>query len=558
MHVEGSLEEIAAQQGAFAAASPAGTHFVDAFANAVSAFISGSSTLRKIPFMRTIAKWVYDLAVRDPLVRAIPKPERAAYKAYARGMNYSEGKLLDAAVVSDSSLVLQEFMQKTGILPRLKTLSCTSIFWDAPDGSTFYARNLDSEEIGFWDKGQVIIHSVPSDGLASVSLSAFGFPTIGITGFNETGLTLDLHQLNEYGTSAHGVPVLVIADRILRQAHSIDEAVAIIQGFKKRAGPWAFILSQNGEKAVVETTSKDFFVRRSHDPYFYVGSHAQGEDLKRDEAWFLTSDMLDSLERIDRLETYGRAFATSHEASAPLIGQLISDRPRVGAGTVARLDAVESIVMDVAHRRVWVGVGNASLAPNEGTYAGLEWDDLRSSARPRAIEGFTVDAGHSDSDRALRSLLRQVQVADTLDDQDRIFQLLTQYVQIVRQTPRLDRGAWSGLYLYIGTALARIQGPAGFDLNELSSLLDLALSDADLHEDTRWSRYRLDLGLLYRARLHDLQGLRAQALAEYADLLKLPLEKNLITAAQANLKKAYSKDDAASIDISYSMVDLIL
>jgi hypothetical protein len=241
-----------------------------------------------------------------------------------------------------------------------------------------------------------------------------------------------------------------------------------------------------------------------------------------------------------------------------LIGELITDRPRVGAGTVARLDAVESAVIDVRHRRFWVGVGDEKAAPNEGHYVGFEWEDLRSDRPPRAIPGFTAGLGHSETFLSLRSLLRQVQVAETMGESERVFSLLSEFVQVAQAAPVVERGTWSGLYLYVGTALTRMK-ERGADLATLDSLLDRALSDPDLEGSARWTRYRLHLGLLYKARLHDLQGRRAEAQAGYAAVLAAgPIEKNLEKAAREGFQNSFTADDAVNIDISYPMVDLLL
>src|SRR5581483_10850129 len=100
----------------------------------------------------------------------------------------------------------------------------------------------------------LILHVISKEGLAYVAVTALGIHAPGITAFNEAGLTLAVHQLTFDDVQSSGTPMPIISAEVIRNARTIDDAIAIIRSFP-RAGGWAYVLSRGRDRAVVETSA---------------------------------------------------------------------------------------------------------------------------------------------------------------------------------------------------------------------------------------------------------------------------------------------------------------
>jgi hypothetical protein len=559
MHLTGTVTEAAESHARYITDIPGGKDSFLVMANTIESYISPDSSggIKKI--IRGLSMWFYRKAVRDRMVLAIPSEYKAAFKSFAKTMGIPQGQVWDGVVMPDAGLVLISLLKKSGSLPGFKPqLGCTSVIWDQELGvSALHGRNLDYEGVGTWDRQQLIMHIIPKEGLAHVSVAAYGIHAPGITGFNEAGLTLAMHQLSLEDVDARGTPMVIISSEVIRRAHNIDEAIKIIKSFK-RAGTWAYVLTHGNEKAVVETSSRDVKVRRGIDPFFFQTNHVMTPSLMKRQSFLGPGDYYDTLERFDKLAKFKGSLNPLATSSPQGVADLISDHARVAGGTIARLDAIQSVIMDAGKKRIWLGVGSDSLAPNEGSFVGYEWSDLRSHAPPALIGSLDSSVRNMNPEvLGLRGMLRKIM---TLEDEDpQVSKLLGEYQRSVISMIRgglPPRGSWAGLYLYVWNRLS-YGAEKSAELDLLLKTIDLALLDRDLQAETYWSRFRLSLGYLFRGRILDLLDRRTEAVDQYNMVLDLAFEKPLREAAKKGTKKPYVWEDTGDISISWSDIDLV-
>jgi len=110
----------------------------------------------------------------------------------------------------------------------------------ADTGDFIHARNLDYESQGVFDRNPAVIYFHPEKAgeLNYGSVTSLGIHTAGITGFNEAGITLGLHQTFVDAVSRTGTPILSVTERVVREARTLDQALQMLQSAKYRVrGP---------------------------------------------------------------------------------------------------------------------------------------------------------------------------------------------------------------------------------------------------------------------------------------------------------------------------------
>jgi hypothetical protein len=421
----------------------------------------------------------------------------------------------DALVLPDAALRSVSLLYKLEEAPVLPpAFGCTSVIWNSGPVSVLHGRNLDYEGVGIWDANPLIVHIVPNEGLAHVAVTALGIPATGITAFNEAGLTLSIHQLTFDDTQSSGTPLAVISAEVIRNARTIDDAIAIIRGFP-RAGGWAYVLSQGRDRAVVEASANEVAIRRSSEPFFYQTNHVSSPALMSREIFYSPGSWLDSHERAETLARLAAAPEHKGWASPEKMVALIGNYGhRVAGGTISKLDNIQSVVFDAAHKRLWVAVGKPGRAPNEGSYIEYRWNDLRSADRPE-VTGAEVTVLPEEAlgklGARLRALLRLAQNGERAGDGKAKY--LEEYATLVENASKKElppAGTWAGLYLHVWHEMKKSAEPA-----KLLARLELALRDPDLAAESESAKHRKLVGRLTRGRLLDLLGRRGEALFEY-------------------------------------------
>lgn len=211
--------------------------------------------------------------------RATDPAARDEIAALAAGMGVDAAYLQRATLLADLSSRLNAHAESWP-LKHLPPFGCTSVAKRAADGSFHYGRNLDFASTGIWDKRPLVLVHVPPQGSKEIVHAAFGAHGVyhsGITGVNASGITFAVHQ-NFSDLSASGVPMPLIGETVLREANTLDEAIALLD--KSRPGPiWTFVVTdlKTGEAAAVESGASVFHVRRMSGSDFAQTNHLAGE-----------------------------------------------------------------------------------------------------------------------------------------------------------------------------------------------------------------------------------------------------------------------------------------
>jgi hypothetical protein len=130
-------------------------------------------------------------------------------------------------------------------------------------GQLLQARNLDYDGIGYFDKYPTVAFCKPVDGQAYVWIASAGVHTAALTGMNESGLFLGSNTAPTTDVSLRGRPFFALNEEVVRQATSLDEAVAILNRMKSVSG-YAVLLSHgpSGEGIVAEYSAGRLGVRK--------------------------------------------------------------------------------------------------------------------------------------------------------------------------------------------------------------------------------------------------------------------------------------------------------
>lgn len=151
-------------------------------------------------------------------------------------------------------------------------MGCTGISASAngsKDGALIHGRNFDSGLLGYYENDQVIVINRQKNGITSVGIASAGLHYAGgISGFNNYGLSVSLHELQTEGVkisyaSGHSDIGPYLLHSVVQKARTLDEAIAIIKN-RKGFGAWTFFISdaKSDESASIELSGDTVVVAR--------------------------------------------------------------------------------------------------------------------------------------------------------------------------------------------------------------------------------------------------------------------------------------------------------
>ncbi len=144
---------------------------------------------------------------------------------------------------------------------------------DSADGRHIHARNLDADLVGSWNETPMLFLIDETDAhpewyrYAAIGTAGLNYPG-GISGVNEAGIAVSLHQMSttqyevDYDIRRSDIAPFV-EQRILREASSIDEALAIVDDNANHAA-WTIFISdaKTGEVARIELRGESLQIFR--------------------------------------------------------------------------------------------------------------------------------------------------------------------------------------------------------------------------------------------------------------------------------------------------------
>lgn len=216
--------------------------------------------------------------------------------AYAKGLNVDPIVLKRAISLPDTASMLMGIDNQSTI----PNLGCTSVAAENQNGNFFYGRNLDFAGVNLWDRHPTVLRIFPKSPkeIKYLVLGADGLLFGGITGVNEKGITVAIHQNYSSDRSMSGLPMLYLGELVLRRAESLDDALEILEKYRPSV-LWTMVVTDLtlGRAVSVETSQNSFKVRWMSDEYFVQTNHSMHDENKSIEAITLGTK-LNSIQRM--------------------------------------------------------------------------------------------------------------------------------------------------------------------------------------------------------------------------------------------------------------------
>jgi isopenicillin-N N-acyltransferase like protein len=286
-------------------------------------------------------------------------------------------------------------------------LACTAFVAAGPavggatPGHTIVGRNFDFDVDPWFDDDKIVEIVAPAGAIPFVSVAWPGM-TGAVTGMNGEGIWVSVNGGRAGELDSAGVPVVFTTRAVLEGAHSLDEAIAIIERHHPMASHILLLADgETGESAVVERApGRALGIVR--DPSTTVlANHYRTAPLNQDPKDARIRDVTTTVARDARMrELVTRQRGTIDPAAA---AAMLRDRDGVGdaplpLGSRNALDAVvstHSVVADLTDRVLWVSEGPHTL----GAYRRI---DLRARLRDGERAARSEASGDLPEDPALR------------------------------------------------------------------------------------------------------------------------------------------------------------
>jgi len=140
------------------------------------------------------------------------------------------------------------------------------------DGKPLLARNLDFFGNGVLEKTGVVFVIKPEGRKSFVTITWPGFSGV-LSGMNSDGLCCAVMEVRLGKVTTDGMPSTLLFRRVLEEASSLDEALAILETAVKVAGNNLIVIDGQGRAAVAELGPGLFRVRRAEDGMVYSTNH---------------------------------------------------------------------------------------------------------------------------------------------------------------------------------------------------------------------------------------------------------------------------------------------
>lgn len=285
------------------------TQVIDYFSQKVFQSMNSPGILR--PFIH----WSYNQWVRL-WHRNTPRELGEELSAFAQGLRVDPIQLKRAISLPDTASALMGKENQMNI----PNLGCTSVAAENAEGDFFYGRNLDFAGVNLWDKHPTILKIIPDTGdeWKHLVLGADGLLFGGITGVNEKGITVAVHQNYTSDIGVSGIPMLYLGELVLRSAENLDQAIEILAKHRPSVR-WTLVVTDLtlGQAVAVETSPNHFFVRWGQPEGFVQTNHLMGN---REAEAITLGTKLNSLQRMK----------TAFEL-------LMKDTPNIKTGTIAEI-----------------------------------------------------------------------------------------------------------------------------------------------------------------------------------------------------------------------------
>ncbi len=421
---------------------------------------------------------------------------------------------------------------------------CTSVaVWgDATaDRGFIYGRDLDFFDDHSMDRNPAIILYKPDHGMKYATFGFLGVPGGGITGINEAGITVALHIMLSRDVSSYATPIMNIANEIIGNAESTDDALRIARSYRSSSG-WGIVVTdaRRRDAVVIETSSRHVQPRKGSSTFIINTNHYNTDLLKRREYDYSVSATASTIGRYRRAEEILREKHGKFTVDdmVLLLGdhlEYYTRRERALGSTITAVHNVSAVVMQPEEMKVWMSHGDAPS--NNSDFIGVDlgsWmkGDLRliDVKRPTPYAGtysFTVFKEHYEQayqkyfyHNDIPGALAELEQLTEKDEAEPIYFMLKgqMYVKVRRYSDAI----------------------VAFDKA-------LALPDIP---------HRTGVSMLWKARVQDILGKRDDALSLYRSIVSMGgIGANLTKAARKGLGRRYSESRIKNHDVDFVFSD---
>lgn len=383
--------------------------------------------------------------------------------------------------------------------------ACTSLVsWgDATeDGRLLHARNFDFPGVGVWDSYPTIAFCTPETGLRYGFVATRGGDAVGVSCFNEAGITITTHTRFHQDVVFKGVGILDIVHDMIRNASTINEAIEIARK-KPIASSWGLLVSSASESRAVsiETAGhkahvvepgkgEDFFAcaNRYRHPAMIPGevtispafiANSNGRELMARKTGQRGGLTVADLKR----------FLGSHEDPSD------PNHERALGSVVAQPITVQSIVVDPQNQSIHVSIGRAPTGDGPWVEIPWHWEDEPGQRTVDPQEHAQVYSqsrfNEPRAQRGLQAFIEAIRLDQQAGQHDEI-------VSHIRRAATLDPQESS--YHFMAGAFAMQAG----NLFEAEAHMERSLENEP-------SEFYLGQSLLWASRLADAMGQPTQA-----------------------------------------------
>jgi hypothetical protein len=510
--------------------------------------------LRWKPLQDAVVRAYYDGLLRV-LARNTEPEMRSIVTLLSQETGLKEWEVRSALFQADGLMLLSRLSMMRSLLKDLPgggLPGCSSAItlsgWGQESGM-LAARNQDYPVVGVWEPQTTVVFHEPSESevVPHVSVTTAGVHTSGLTTMNAEGLLLFAHAHFGRKVSLRGKTVVELGTEIATRAKTLGQAIDIARRHRRHAN-WAFVVgsAKENDAAVIEMTPSRTEVHSPTDGLLTHSNFFHHPEMQAEEANLSGGCSDDLISRLCRLR----------EVLRPLKGKLtpahltallgdhvdpLSGEERVFGNTVSVITTIKSVVFDPTRQRFWIssrgespmGLASDFLPVSVESFWKKDLADLHAEPRLRGYE--PKNPRLIDGVRAYREAYRIWHTeAGRADTGKRTLRALQKATEAYPEDAHLwiQRG--------------------------ILALRERELEDAarSFHEagQRNVSEHARKVISLYRGRVLDLQGSRAEAKARYEEGLQFPAgDPKISDALREGLTKAYAwgRETSLMIDLQF-------
>jgi len=383
IHLKGTLKERTEEHARLVAPLISSTA-IPYFSTLFDRLLARSGKVRRWPILSGIARSILDNSITIPLRTGLPSEAKEALRIYANGVGLSYEKIQESMLFPDMAQALyNQYYAKPENRPgesfqQLPSLGCTTIATPSSQG-WLVARNLDFAGGGPWDAMPAIYWiDPPKPQIPYVSISTLGMPMGVVTGINERGLILSLHQLFQKDMNLGGEAILLLTERVLSRAKTIDEAVATLLKATPTSS-WRIILSSAKEKrtVVVDVSPSRTYVSELNESRRAITNSPMGSEF---QSHSFSKDFISYQDSFYRAESAHEAVKNSSAMNLQKLADAIASREvfdpsqqtwssRSSGFTVAARNNIQSVIFAPESNLVYLAVAESPMQrPVDGNY----------------------------------------------------------------------------------------------------------------------------------------------------------------------------------------------